>query len=43
VPSIPDLLIAAAGELAGVPVLHLDNDVDLIASIAGQPVERLRL
>lgn len=42
-PSIPDLLIAAAAELAGLTVLHLDKDFDLIASITGQPVERLRL
>jgi predicted nucleic acid-binding protein len=42
-PSIPDLLIAAAAELAGLTVLHLDKDFDLIASITSQPVERLRL
>lgn len=42
-PSIPDLLIAAAAELAGLTVLHLDKDFDLIASITGQPAERLRL
>jgi predicted nucleic acid-binding protein len=30
-PSIPDLLIAAAAELAGLTVLHLDKDFDLIA------------
>ncbi|HYO86049.1 MAG TPA: PIN domain nuclease [Dermatophilaceae bacterium] len=40
-PSIPDLLIAAAAELAGLTVLHLDKDFDLIASITGQHVERL--
>lgn len=40
-PSIPDLLIAATAELAGLTVLHLDKDFDLIASITGQPVERL--
>ena len=33
-PSIPDLLIAAAAELGGLTVLHLDKDFDLIASIA---------
>ncbi len=32
----PDLLIAAAGEAAGVPVLHYDEDYDLIAQITGQ-------
>ncbi|MGB7983061.1 MAG: PIN domain-containing protein [Candidatus Nanopelagicales bacterium] len=42
-PSIPDLLIAAAAELAGLSVLHMDKDFDLIASITGQPAERLRL
>lgn len=42
-PSIPDLLIAAAAELAQLTVLHLDQDYDLIADVTGQPVERLRL
>lgn len=41
-PSIPDLLIAATAELAGLAVLHLDKDFDLIAQITGQPCERLR-
>src|SRR6266699_3246643 len=40
-PSIPDLIIAAAAELAGLTVLHLDEDFDVIAEITGQPVERL--
>lgn len=40
-PSIPDLIIAAAAELAGLTVLHLDKDFDLIAGITGQPTERL--
>lgn len=40
-PSIPDLIIAAAAELAGLTVLHLDKDFDLIASITGQSAERL--
>ncbi len=39
--SIPDLLIAAAAELAQLTVLHFDKDYDLIAGITGQPVERL--
>lgn len=43
VPSIPDLLNAAAAELAQLTVLHLDQDYELIAEITGQPVERLRL
>jgi predicted nucleic acid-binding protein len=42
-PSIPDLIIAAAAELAGLTVLHLDKDFEVIASITGQPVERLVL
>ena len=41
-PSIPDLLIAATAELAGLVVLHLDKDFDLIARLTGQANERLR-
>lgn len=33
-----DLLIAAAAEAAGVPVLHYDADYDRIAAVTGQPV-----
>lgn len=40
-PAIPDLLIAAAAELAQLTVLHIDKDYDLIAGITGQRVERL--
>ena len=40
-PSVPDLIIAAAAELAGLTVLHFDKDFDLIASITGQPAEWL--
>lgn len=40
--SIPDLLIAAAAELVGMTVLHVDKDFELIARLTGQPVERLR-
>lgn len=40
-PSIPDLLIAATAEHAGLVVLHVDKDFELIADITGQPVERL--
>jgi len=40
-PSIPDLIIAAAAELAGLTVLHLDKDFEVIADVTGQPVERL--
>ena len=42
-PAVPDLLIAATAELAGLAVLHLDKDFDLIADVTGQPVERLPL
>lgn len=40
-PSVPDLLIAATAELAGLVVLHLDKDFELIATHTGQPLERL--
>jgi predicted nucleic acid-binding protein len=40
-PSIPDLLIAATAELAGLTVLHLDKDFELIAEVTQQPIERL--
>ena len=42
-PSIPDLLIAATAELAGLNVLHLDKDFELIAKLTGQASERLRM
>jgi len=42
-PSIPDLIIAATAELAGLTVLHLDKDFEIIASITGQPLERLNV
>lgn len=42
-PSIPDLLIAATAEKAGLTVLAVDKDFDLIADITGQPVETLAL
>ncbi len=40
-PSIPDLIVAATAELAGLIVLHFDKDFDLINEVTGQPVERL--
>jgi predicted nucleic acid-binding protein len=40
-PSIPDLIIAATAELAGLTILHLDKDFDVIAAITGQALERL--
>jgi predicted nucleic acid-binding protein len=36
---IPDLLIAAAAESAGLTVLHYDGDYDLIATVTAQAVE----
>jgi len=33
---IPDLLIAAAAEQAGLTLLHYDNDFELIAKVTGQ-------
>jgi predicted nucleic acid-binding protein len=42
-PSIPDLIIAATAELSGLTVLHVDKDFEIIASITGQPLERLGL
>ena len=40
-PSIPDLIVAATAELAGLIVLHFDKDFDLITEMTGQQVERL--
>jgi predicted nucleic acid-binding protein len=37
----PDLLIAAAAEAAGLPVLHYDEDYNRIANITGQDVHWL--
>lgn len=42
-PAVPDLLIAAAAELADLVVLHVGEDYELIAAVTGQPVERLSL
>jgi predicted nucleic acid-binding protein len=42
-PSVPDLIVAATAELAGLTVLHLDKDFDLVAAVTRQPVERLRM
>jgi predicted nucleic acid-binding protein len=38
---IPDLLIAAAAEFAGMPVCHYDRDFELIAKVTGQPVRAI--
>lgn len=40
-PSVPDLIIAAIAESAGLVVLHSDKDFDLIADVTGQPVQLL--
>ena len=36
---IEDLVIAAAAELAGLSVLHYDQDFDRIGEVTGQPME----
>lgn len=36
---LPDLLIAACAEAAGLTVLHYDADYERIASFTGQPVQ----
>ena len=36
---IPDLIIAAAAEAAGLTVLHYDTDFDAIAAVTGQTTE----
>ena len=33
---VPDLLVAAAAEERGVPVVHYDGDFDLISDVTGQ-------
>jgi predicted nucleic acid-binding protein len=40
-PSVPDLLVAAAAELSGLVVLHLDKDFEVVAEVTDQDVERL--
>ena len=40
-PSIPDLLVAETAEAAGLTVLHLDKDFEIITEITGQAIERL--
>ena len=36
---VPDLLVAAAAEDAGLVVLHYDSDFDRIAAVTGQKCE----
>ncbi len=38
---IADLLVAAAAEIAGLPVCHYDADFEAIAGITGQPVRSI--
>jgi predicted nucleic acid-binding protein len=40
-PSVPDLIIIATAELAGLTVPHCDRDFDLIAGVTGQAAEWL--
>ena len=42
-PSVADLVVAATAERAGLVVLHVDKDFDLIAGVTGQSVESLAL
>lgn len=42
-PSVADLLVAATAEMAGLTLLHVDKDFELIAEVTGQPTERLRV
>src|SRR5215467_3091565 len=42
-PAIPDLIIAATAELAGLTLLHLDKDFEIIAAVTGQQLERLNI
>jgi predicted nucleic acid-binding protein len=37
--NVPDLVVAAAAERAGLTVLHYDADFELIASVTGQQTE----
>jgi hypothetical protein len=39
--ALPDLLIAAAAEVAGVGVCHYNRDFELIAEVTGQPVRAI--
>lgn len=40
-PSVADLIVAATAELAGLTVVHLDKDFEMIAEVTGQSIERL--
>ena len=38
---IPDLLVAAAAEIVGMPVCHYDDDFEQIAAVTGQAVRAI--
>jgi predicted nucleic acid-binding protein len=38
---IPDLLVAASADIAGLPICHYDGDFDVIATITSQPVRAI--
>lgn len=38
---IPDLLVAASADIAGLPLCHYDGDFDVIATVTGQPVRAI--
>jgi len=40
-PSVAQLIVAATAELAGLTVVHLDKDFEMIAEVTVQPIERL--
>ena len=42
-PSVPDLIVAATAELAGLTLLHVDKDFELIAEVTSQDLERLTI
>lgn len=37
--AVPDLLVAAVADVAGLTVLHYDGDFDLISTVSGQACE----
>lgn len=41
-PSVADLIMAATAELAGLTVIHLDKDFELIAEVTAQPPQAPR-
>lgn len=41
-PSVADLIVAATAELAGLTVVHLDKDFEMIAEVTAQPIRAPR-